>query len=483
MGVSRGESLDQLLNSILDSFLDLCQCDGGSVFTFRKDEAGEEHLAFESMRTRSLGIREVPVELRGARFGVRTESLVGRTAASREFFRLSREDLAQEGFHLASSIRGYAVHGILSAPLITPRGDLVGVVQLLNKIDGSQGGPRDFDDRDQHLLSIVASQAALAIENSLLLDEQEALLEGFVNACVTAVEARDPVTSGHSQRVCDATLALAEAVNRTSTGPLARVSFSDVQLREIRFAAMLHDIGKISVSETLLNKEKKLFPHQLEIIRLRHQLMIAELLQQQLRTGIDQTLQIRRLQEATRVIERANEPRVLEERVIPVLEELGNLSVLREDGSRLLAVTPEENDRLQIGRGSLTIEERDAIEEHVSHTFEILKAVPWSRGLEGVPTIAHKHHEKLDGTGYPRALKAPEIPIQSRLITICDIYDALTADDRPYKPALSETKALEILSSEVASGKLDPTLMRVFLEARVYESVRKKTGSSRKKAA
>jgi HD-GYP domain-containing protein (c-di-GMP phosphodiesterase class II) len=434
------------------------------------------------MLTRSLGITSVPVELRGSRFGVRTESLVGLTAARREFFRFNSKEMDDAGFSLATALPGYSVESILSAPLVTPRGDLVGVVQLVNKLPEASGESRIFDDRDQQLLSMVAGQAALAIENSVLLQEQEALLEGFVNACVTAVEARDPVTSGHSQRVCESTLFLAEAVNRTTSGPLARVSFNEVQIREIRFAAMLHDIGKISVSETVLNKEKKLHPHQLEVIRLRHQLMIAELVQQQRQIGVDHSLAIRRLKEATRMIELANEPRVLEERVLPFLTELESLVVERGDGTRLVAVTSEESYQLQIARGSLTAEEREAIEEHVSHTFEILKAVPWSRGLENVPTIAHRHHEKLDGTGYPRKLKAPEIPIQSRLITICDIYDALTADDRPYKPALSEERALEILSSEVASGKLDPSLMRVFLEARVYESVRKLDRARRKVA-
>jgi HD-GYP domain-containing protein (c-di-GMP phosphodiesterase class II) len=377
---------------------------------------------------------------------------------------------------------------ILSAPLVTPRGDLVGVVQLLNKNPSTDPRAEDknveFDERDERLFSIVAGQAALAIENSMLLEEQERLLEGFVDACVTAIEARDPTTSGHSTRVADYSVALTEAVNRTRNGPLGAMHFNAAQIREVRFAAMLHDIGKISVKEAVLMKEKKLFAHELDVIRMRLKLMRANVKLQEQLTGRPQPEVLERVEMAWRAVSDANQPSVLPSAVSQAIQELQKFEVTLDDGEQLAALTRDEGFKLSILKGSLTNDERFEIERHVTHTFEILKKVPWSRSLENVPQIAYRHHEKLDGTGYPGRIKAPEIPVQSRMLAIVDIYDALTADDRPYKKAIPVEKALDILQMEVGQGKLDPNLYQVFLDARVYETAVRSPGrKTAKKAA
>ncbi len=457
------DNLAKLLNTILNSFIDLCLCDGGSIFMLRKLPSGESELVFQSMLTRSIKLHQVPDHLRTLSFSIDDRTLVGRTAANRRSFRSRFDGADAETSPQVDRILNYVTRNILSAPLITPRGDLVGVVQLLNKIDAPE-----FDDHDERLFNIVAGQAALAIENSMLLEEQERLLEGFVNACVTAVEARDPVTSGHSFRVSDYTVALAEAVNRSDTGRLKTVRFSDVQLREIRYAAMLHDIGKISVKEDVLNKEKKLHSWELEVIRMRLKLMKAEARLQEKETGRSLAPVIQRLDAAWASISTANEPSVLPAAVSSIIDELRRLQ-FDSEGETLIALTGPEVVRLSIPKGSLTGEERLEIERHVSHTYEILKLVPWSKGLSDVAEIAWRHHEKLDGSGYPARVTAPAIPIQSRMLTIADIYDALTADDRPYKKAVPVDRALDILTSEVKGGKLDPELFQVFLEARVYQ--------------
>ncbi len=474
-------SLTKLLSSILNSFISLCHCDAGAVYTVRKRADGSSVLVFDSIITQSKKLYQVPDNLVGIEFEMDDTSLVGSTARRREFLHSNAEH--------HNLITNYHVKNILSAPLITPRGDLVGVVQLLNKLPYQTGtvtpivpivsGPVApipaepvipvFDARDERLLSIVAGQAALAIENSLLLEEQEKLLEGFVNACVTAIEARDPITSGHSSRVADYSIELAQAMNRETSGPFKELKFAEHQIREIRFAAMLHDIGKISVKEEVLNKEKKLFPYQLEMISMRLKLMRSELRLVETKTGISQKDRIAQLHDAWRQIAETNEPTVLPKLVRNWFEDLENLKVKTEEGDWFAALTGEERIRLQIAKGSLTPEERFEVERHVSHTYEILRMVPWSKGLEKVPEIAHKHHEKLDGSGYPCKLHSDEIPLQSRILTICDIYDALTADDRPYKHSVPFERALGILESEVISGKLDRLVYQVFLDAKVYE--------------
>ena len=479
-------NLQKLLNTIVNSFVELCGCDGGSIFTLRKALDGKDVLVFETMVTRSIKLQEVPEHLVNLRFTLDDDTLVSRTAKTRLPQRANFNPAAGAEAKY-DPILDYTTYNMMSAPLITPRGDLVGVVQLVNKLPyptrPSAGSTPDFDLRDERMFNIVAAQAALAIENSLLLEEQEQLLEGFVNACVTAIEERDPVTSGHSTRVSDYTVALGDAISRTDTGPLKDIHFTSTQLREIRYAAMLHDIGKISVKEDVLNKEKKLHGWQLEVIRMRLKLMRANLKMREQTTREDVSEVSRKLDNAWKMISEANEPSVLPAAVNSALQDLSAIQVEIDDGEVLTALTKEEGFKLSIQKGSLTTDERLEIERHVTNTFRILKMVPWSRGLELVPEIAYRHHEKLDGSGYPCKCPAADIPVQSRLLTITDIYDALTADDRPYKRAMPVEKALDILGMEVKHGKLDPECFKIFVEARVFEVCQQHKKASLKRAA
>jgi HD-GYP domain-containing protein (c-di-GMP phosphodiesterase class II) len=491
------ENLSRDLHSILNSYLDLIGCDGGSIYTIQKNLQGENVLVFKAMVTRSAGIRSVPDSLKSVVFRLDEATLVGKTGLFQRVFKENYKEnsspveskMTADGataFTGSSPVTGsaaaksftdhvinYSTQNILSAPLLTPRGDLVGVVQLVNKLPPDQNSSEldtDFTEKDERLCAIVSSQAALAIENSTLLYEQEKILDGFVNACVTAIEARDPVTAGHSQRVCDLSLELAEAVNKTSTGDLALIHFSTTQMRELRYAAMLHDIGKISVKEDILKKEKKLFPYEMELIEMRFKMMKMALRAQH--PGKQEELQLaketRELEKALQMIKAANEPSLLPQEVSQSIVDLTKLHVHVDEHESCCALTQFEKDRLCIPRGSLSKEERLEIEKHVSFTYEILKMVPWSRGLENVPVIAHRHHEKLDGTGYPQRVKSEMIPTQSRMLTICDIYDALTASDRPYKAAVPVDKALNILQEEVTQGKLDPVLFKLFVDSKSY---------------
>ncbi len=471
------ESLTRDLHSILSSFLDLIGCDGGSIYTMQKNLQGEEVLVFKSMITRSRNIETVPESLKALVFRLDETTLVGKTGLHKKVFKESYASPVNGDVDVTVSeswndvVDQYYTRNILSAPLITPRGDLVGVVQLINKIPFDIELAVGFDEKDERLCAVVSGQAALAIENSTLVYEQEKILEGFVNACVTAIEARDPITSGHSQRVCDLTLNLAEAVNRESSGPLTLLEFSATQMREIRYAAMLHDIGKISVRENILQKEKKLYPWEMQLIEMRFKMMRSAVINQMSaeKDQLERARKLRELDRALQLIRAANEPSLLPQEVSEGIAELTKLQIDVGEGEYCCALHQYEKERLCITKGSLSVEERNEIEKHVSFSYDILKMVPWGRGLEKVPDIAHYHHEKLDGTGYPDGVKSDSISIQSRMLAICDIYDALTAKDRPYKASVSNETALKILGEDVKKGKLDALLYKLFVDAKAYE--------------
>jgi len=477
MSVETLNNLQKILDTTLGSFLDLVQCDAGSIYTVRKDSEGNPVLTFEAMITRSIDVHGVPEHLSDVKFNIDDTSIVGRTAVSGRPILLNQASVESRVSSAVGETLNYTTRNILSGPLITPRGDLVGVVQLLNKlpVDGTVFDPHDFsplppfDEKDERLFSIISGQAALAIENSLLLDEQERLMEGIVNACITAIEARDPTTSGHSVRVANYSIGLASAVNRTDWGPLRRVQFSSTQLRELRFAAMLHDIGKIGVREDVLQKEKKLHPRELEAVALRLQLMRSQASLLHFRGQQDCSEILRRVDSAWERVLEANEPSVLNRATSDLVKDLRSLSVPLDTGELLTALSEEECEKLCIPMGSLSESERIEIESHVNKTYDILRMIPWSKGLEQVPEIAYKHHENLDGSGYPNQITQQDILPQTRIMTICDIYDALIANDRPYKESMSPEKALDIISAQVKAGQLDANYFEIFVQARLFD--------------
>jgi response regulator RpfG family c-di-GMP phosphodiesterase len=344
----------------------------------------------------------------------------------------------------------------------------------------------------------MASQAAVSIENSQLYEAIERLFEGFVRAAVHAIEQRDPTTSGHSERVAVRTVALAEALDRLQDGPFKLISFSREQVRELRYAGLLHDFGKVGVREQVLIKAKKLYEGELVLIRQRHAFIRrsaeweferarAEFLLANGRDGYDRFLKeiTERQREAIDTAERflkvvlaSNEPTVLAEGDFAQLGEFAALDYTDIDGQAQPFLTGRERQHLSIRKGSLDEKERQEIESHVNHTYAFLERIPWTRGLARIPEIALGHHEKLDGTGYPRHVRAEEIPLQTRMMTIADIYDALTAQDRPYKRALPMERALDIMVDEVERGQLDGDLFRVFIEAKVWEERTEKPRAS-----
>jgi len=368
---------------------------------------------------------------------------------------------------------GYRTRTILCVPMTNTHGEVVGVIQALNRRDGA------FGAEDQELLSALAGPAASAIENALLHEEIERLFEGFVQASVVAIEARDPTTAGHSGRVATLTTGLARAVEAAPPPAWRGVAFDAASLQQLRYAALLHDFGKVGVREHVLVKADKLYPHQLELLGARFDLARAGVENRRLvarlegRGEDEAAAELARLEGFWELILAANRPTVLAEAVGQGLHAVAACQIADPRGGRRALLSEEELRLLTIPKGSLSDEERREIESHVAHTFRFLSQIPWTRTLRRVPEIAYGHHEKLDGHGYPRAIPAPAIAVETRMMTIADIYDALTASDRPYKKALPAQKALDILADEARRGQVDAPLLGVFIESGTWKAVLK----------
>lgn len=391
---------------------------------------------------------------------------------------------------------GYRTKSMLTVPMRNYNSEVVGAVQLINAKRSFEtkltvaNVPEEvvsFRPEDLEMIESIASQAAVAIDNKNLLDSIQALFDGFVQASVTAIEQRDPSTAGHSGRVEALTTSLAAAVTKIDVGRYKDVYLSEDQLKELRYACLLHDFGKVGVRERILIKAKKLMPGQLEVIQARFegversvQVKYATEKLEAMRRGeagpavlaeIDRRLEedLVQLDKWVQGIVAANEPSVLPEDKASMLEFLSQQTYIDMAGKPHPMLDPQEFRFLSIRKGTLDPQERLEMESHVTHSFHFLSKIPWTPMMLGIPEIAYGHHEKLDGTGYPRGLKGEEIPIQARMMTISDIYDALTAQDRPYKAAVPTEKALDILRTEAAKGELDADLLDVFIAKRVYE--------------
>jgi HD-GYP domain-containing protein (c-di-GMP phosphodiesterase class II) len=394
---------------------------------------------------------------------------------------------------------GYHTKSLLVIPMRDHKDEIIGVLQLINRkrtFEAVLATPQDvarevmpYSKRAVELATALAGHAGVAIENGKLYEEIEQLIQGLVNASVTAIEQRDPVTEGHSQRVADMTEGLAKVVDRAEDGRYHDVRFTRDQLREIRYAGLLHDFGKVGVKEHVLRKEKKLPPVNLAVLEQRHAFLRrsaerafwqrrAEYLEQHGRDGYDRWLrdveaayrdEVATLDRFLDIVRQANEPTVLPADITDGITTLAAQSYEALDGSLHPLLGPDDVRYLSIRKGSLDDAERREIESHVTHTYTFLQQIHWTRELKRVPEIAWGHHEKMDGTGYPRGVRGVDIPIQTRMMTISDIYDALAAQNRPYKKKVPLEKALDILADEVKSGHLDAELFRLFVAGEVYK--------------
>lgn len=505
--LSSAQDLGELLNLILSKSREITYSDAGSVYLVDNSQETSK-LLFKVAQNGSkpkLSFKEFSLPLTD-------KSLAGYVAITGQSLNLSDAYDLPSGvpYQLDTSFDrdiNYRTCSVMVLPMQNRQGETIGVLQLINRktkadtvltADNAWESTQQYSDWEERIVRSLASQAAISIERNQLQESIEHLFEGFVKASVQVIEARDPCTYGHSERVAALTVRLSEEINTVSSGRLRSVYFNNRQIQEIRYAALLHDFGKIGVSEAVLTKQKKLYPAQLEIIRHRFGLaqrtMEMECVQSKYKYLLDHSAYRKhpsqepecaqcqeieqldtklaeaktRLAEYWEVLLEANEPHVLAAEPLAQLREISQQTYRDIDGAKKPLLSPDEILQLMVSRGNLTPEERAEIESHVTHTYDFLKQINWTKDLKNVPEIAYGHHEKLDGTGYPRGLKKSEIPIQAQLMTIADIYDALTAGDRPYKRALRTDAAMKILRQEAAHNKINADLLELFDHRQVF---------------
>ena len=489
--------LDRLLETVLVSAREMVAADAGSLYLI-EDQNGSRVLRFELAQNDS-----VPAGLASRVLPFDGSSLAGYVAVSGETVNVEdvRHIAADSPYRFNPSFDlaiGYHTRSLLAVPMATRSGEVIGVLQLINRklapeariraAADADESVRPFSSEDVAVTRAVAAGAAVAIENTRLAKENALLFEGFVRASVTAIEQRDPSTSGHSLRVAHYTVTLARALEQAPPPSHAGRSFSADELTQLRYASLLHDFGKVGVREAVLIKGKKLAPERMAQVRERFRVAarareVAALrrflasLQAFGRAPSSDDLAL--VEEAiaadrgelelllARVLE-ANEPTVTES---PQPAQLGSLlgaTFPAEGGGESPLIFPDEAACLAIPKGSLTEDERRQVEDHVVHSYQFLLEIPWPRRFRRVPEIAYLHHEKLNGRGYPNRLAADEIPLEPRMMAVCDVYDALAAGDRPYKRAVSPERAVEVLEDEAGRGFLDAELVRLFIDARVF---------------
>jgi HD-GYP domain-containing protein (c-di-GMP phosphodiesterase class II) len=510
VATSRALSSERDIRKLLALILEKCRqvtgADAGSVYVLEGEGApGEKTLHFMLSQNDSLGI-----DFQEFTLGVDENSIVGKAVLDARPINIPDLDALDGPGRNPSGVShnrsfdrksGYTARSMLTVPMLSAHSEVIGVVQLINRkrhperqlltsVD-FQNEVIPFDQRAEEFALALASQAGICLENAILYEEIRNLFEGFVDASVTAIESRDPTTSGHSRRVATLTVALAQMVDSLSEGPFAAVHFSGDDLRQIEYAGMLHDFGKVGVRERVLVKPKKLYEEDLRAIQFRfayiRKTQEADALERKLRMAgrlepretearfaeidADRDRAGSELDDLLAFIAKANEPTVLEEGGLERLLEIAQLKYIAPSGEARFFLEPQEVGALQVRRGSLSDLERVEIESHVVHTYKFLQKIPWGRALRKIPRIAGAHHEYLNGKGYPAGLSGAQIPVESRMMTIADIFDALTASDRPYKRAVPVDRALGIVEAEVKAGKLDAALFDIFVGGEVYKAV------------
>ena len=494
----------QLLELILYKCREITRADAGSLYLVEESVEGVDGTAGKKFLRFKLAQNDtVHVTFRESVLPVSEDSIAGYVAQHGTVVMI--EDAYEMESWVPYSINkqfdidsGYRTKSILAVAMMNPKNEIVGVVQLINakrnwraRLNSAEAIDQEvvpFTTRQMEIVSSLASQAAVSYENSQLYESIQRLFEGFVKASIKAIEQRDPTTSGHSERVANLTMALAEAVDRDNT-TYKGVHFSKADMKAIRFASLLHDFGKVAVREEVLIKAHKLYPEQMATVVARfiyaQRTYEAEATAQKLEylsahgpaqypeaaARIDQELH-GRMEELTRflkLIEEANEPSVLPEGSFEKLMQIHRRTFRGPGDVALPLLTEDELRMLSIRQGSLNQQERDEVESHVLHTYNFLRQIPWTREISHVPELARHHHERINGKGYPAHIKGDEIPLPSRLMSIADVFDALAAADRPYKVSVSVERALEILEEMAKQGNLDEQAFALFKREKVYE--------------
>jgi HD-GYP domain-containing protein (c-di-GMP phosphodiesterase class II) len=503
--LSLEKDLNRLLENILIAAKTITRADGGTLYLVQDQGAT---LKFEIVRTTSLKIAMggttgapvpfYPIQLFG-KDGKPNYQMVAAYAALTGKTVSIADAYTEEGFDFSGTRNfdkktGYRSKSFLTVPMRNHEGENIGVLQLINRQEPESGEIVAFSQSDQRLAESLASQAAIALTNRQLIIQLEDLFESFIQLINTAIDDKSPYTGGHCQRVPTLTMMLAEAVNDTSEGPLKDFVMSDKDRYELKIAGLLHDCGKVTTPVHVVDKATKLetifdrinmvdtrfevLKRDMEIAALRRKIDVAQdaalnEVQRRARLNeIDQALRetLRRIDEDRDFLRHCN---VGSERMSPEAQDrvrrIGTgYKWIDVSGGTADFLTDEEIKNLTIARGTLTGEEREVINHHIVATIKMLEALPWPKHLRNVPEYAGGHHERMDGKGYPRGLTRDQMSVQARVMGIADIFEALTAKDRPYKRGKTLSESLKILGGFALNGHIDPDLFNVFVRKKVY---------------
>jgi HD-GYP domain-containing protein (c-di-GMP phosphodiesterase class II) len=497
--LSNERDIDTLLENILIAAKTITHADGGTLYRVTEDE---QSLRFEIVRNDSLGIAMggtsgnpipfPPLPLH-TESGEDNNSMVAAYAAIHQKTVNIADAYVAEGFDFSGTRKfdehtGYRSQSFLTVPMKNHENAVIGVLQLINSIDEDTKQVVPFSSADQRLAESLASQAAIALTNRQLISQLEELFEAFIQLINVAIDEKSPYTGGHCERVPILTMMLAEAVNETSVGPLAGFRMSDKDRYELKIAGLLHDCGKVTTPVHVVDKATKLQTlfDRIHLVDTRFEVLKrdARIAMLEARLGLGDKLEahavaaleadlkrhLDQLESDRAFLRQANIGSELmtpedQERVRRIASDYRWIDV---DGKAANFLTDEELENLNIRAGTLTQAERETINYHIVATIKMLEQLPWPKHLRNVPEYAGGHHERMDGKGYPKGLSRDQMSVQARVMGIADIFEALTARDRPYKRGKTLSESLDILGKFKLNGHIDPDLFDVFVRQKVY---------------
>ena len=497
IALSQERDINRLLETILVAAKDITHADGGTLYRMTE----ERSLKFEIIRNDTLGIAmggttgvEIPFYpiYLFDKDGTAVKTMVAAYAVHHDQSVNVADAYTADGFDFTGTKNfdkktGYRSISFLTVPMKNHEGEIIGVLQLLNSKDPDTGEVVSFSDADQHLAESLASQAAIALTNRLLINHLENLFESFIGLINTAIDDKSPYTGGHCQRVPMLTMMLAEAVDHCKVGPLKSFSMSERDRYELKIAGLLHDCGKVTTPVHVVDKATKLqtifdrialvdtrfevVKRDAEIAALRERLQVLDRENASGAPGATFDRQLKQIEDDREFLRRANigGEAMKDEDVARVRDITRRYRWRNAAGEMANFLSDDELDNLTIRYGTLTPDERQIINHHIEVTIQMLEALPWPRHLKNVPEYAGGHHERMDGKGYPRGLTREQMSIQARCMGIADIFEALTAKDRPYKKGKTLTESLAILGKMKLTGHIDPDLFDVFMWEKIYE--------------